>query len=927
MKQSKNLIWGVLLFLFMLNGQALAQELHPTELVKPGDASTALNVLGQLNKNALSDAWSTVSKPVIWTADKLITETTYTDNVKKETRERMVKNILLNPNVVAYRANIANQIYRKALLNGASESVAKGERNKALEAFDNGVTKTLNSYIGDNEWDTIGEAADKTIENLTEKSKKFYEDVENYQKNEGLSETAAIEKAARNEVEVIASEVRECPTIEQLKQKYQAGCWSCLVVEKLVSSFLNAASGAYGLAQRAGLTVLMIGSVMWILMWGLKNMASFTQLEPGNILNDLIKFAFKVLVAYVFIISGLKMVSSYFINPIMGTGAIVAQQFWADEILVETEDYKWDTLTDEEYAEVDMEVQKAIADSQIITPIPQKAEEVTIKEYTPEERAKIAASLANSKGFTEEAIPNFLIPGTTTGMLSSPFGCRKPPTAGSSKAHKGIDIKTGGKPGPVVAAGPGKITYRTQSKNGQVSGAGHYAIIVHDKKWVSKYFHMTKSSLNFTSGEVAQGQQIGIIGNSGVGTGVHLHFEILYKNRNVDPLSLSQGKIIVLNESTCTGTNITPFPKGFAHSTPIPGQGWPAAGKGIFDLSSTYVTTGISSSGTNSVSMDYSSLILEPLGDIKYTGKTDILSKSVMNSILGATKVITSTMAESMILGNAITCYSTQEKGGAWKFGGGWKTLWTNFYITNFWMWIEGAAIWCCGFMLTLAVAYYLLDICFKLGFAVIALPIVMGLWPFNMTKGKFMICISIMFKSAATFAFLAITTSYAMNMISAALAGTDGGDGLTKMYEALEVGYAADADNIKFVADRLAIFGSYFIILLFAFIYSFKLIGAAIPQFVDKFFPDNAFGSASPMHHMATMATKYIKDKAMAPAKLARDVALHQTGMLAKGVISRTAGAVRKAAGLKDKRAPKVTVSTGSSDSRAWIEDDKKKK
>lgn len=74
-----------------------------------------------------------------------------------------------------------------------------------------------------------------------------------------------------------------------------------------------------------------------------------------------------------------------------------------------------------------------------------------------------------------------------------------------------------------------------------------------------------------------------------------------------------------------------------------------------------------------------------------------------------------------MVLGNAITCYSTLKEGGAWKLPsdgsllGGIANWWKDPHITNVIMWLEGVLIWCTGFLLTMAVAYYLVDICFKI--------------------------------------------------------------------------------------------------------------------------------------------------------------------------------------------------------------------
>ena len=36
---------------------------------------------------------------------------------------------------------------------------------------------------------------------------------------------------------------------------------------------------------------------------------------------------------------------------------------------------------------------------------------------------------------------------------------------------------------------------------------------------------------------VKRGQMIGTVGNTGASTGPHLHYEVLYRNRQVDPMS------------------------------------------------------------------------------------------------------------------------------------------------------------------------------------------------------------------------------------------------------------------------------------------------------------------------------------------------------------------------------------------------------
>ncbi len=128
-------------------------------------------------------------------------------------------------------------------------------------------------------------------------------------------------------------------------------------------------------------------------------------------------------------------------------------------------------------------------------------------------------------------------------------------------------------------------------------------------------------------------------------------------------------------------------------------------------------------------------------------GGTKIVSASLINNIMGFTESLDRTVSTNLVIGHALTCHATHA--GMWQ----WEALGFALRVPNFWIWLCGAAIWFCGFMLTLGIGYYMLDISFKLGFAIIAFPIVAALWPFNITKDKFKKCVSIIMKSAATFA------------------------------------------------------------------------------------------------------------------------------------------------------------------------------
>ena len=102
---------------------------------------------------------------------------------------------------------------------------------------------------------------------------------------------------------------------------------------------------------------------------------------------------------------------------------------------------------------------------------------------------------------------------------------KKPP-------HLGIDLKA---PlgTPILSSQSGKVVYAGQ----QFTGYGKVIIIEHDSQWTSLYSHL--SQIKVKLGQIVrQGQVIGAVGSTGRSTGPHLHFEILYKKQNKDPLKL-----------------------------------------------------------------------------------------------------------------------------------------------------------------------------------------------------------------------------------------------------------------------------------------------------------------------------------------------------------------------------------------------------
>ena len=113
-------------------------------------------------------------------------------------------------------------------------------------------------------------------------------------------------------------------------------------------------------------------------------------------------------------------------------------------------------------------------------------------------------------------------------LLSSPFGERESPTAGASTNHQGVDL-AGPEGTPIYASRSGKVTTAKFSNS-----AGYYVTINHGDGFASIYMHMTNfvvSKGDYVSG----GQLIGYMGSTGISTGPHLHFGIIYNGAYVNP--------------------------------------------------------------------------------------------------------------------------------------------------------------------------------------------------------------------------------------------------------------------------------------------------------------------------------------------------------------------------------------------------------
>ena len=123
-------------------------------------------------------------------------------------------------------------------------------------------------------------------------------------------------------------------------------------------------------------------------------------------------------------------------------------------------------------------------------------------------------------------------PFTSQTRITSLYGQRRAPVPGASTQHKGIDFVISDD--VVCASGDGVI--RSVNLDANKDSAGRYVTIKHADGAITKYFHL--ESTNWRVGQqVKQGEKIGIMGNTGIGSGPHLHFELWVNDNHVDPSS------------------------------------------------------------------------------------------------------------------------------------------------------------------------------------------------------------------------------------------------------------------------------------------------------------------------------------------------------------------------------------------------------
>ncbi|HLZ83909.1 MAG TPA: M23 family metallopeptidase [Caulobacteraceae bacterium] len=119
--------------------------------------------------------------------------------------------------------------------------------------------------------------------------------------------------------------------------------------------------------------------------------------------------------------------------------------------------------------------------------------------------------------------------------LTSGFGMRLHPLLGFTRMHQGVDF---GAPvgAPVLAAGDGVVEEARWD-----GGYGRWLKIRHGPGLETGYAHLSGWASGVSPGaSVRQGQVVAYVGQTGLATGPHLHFEVFKEGQRIDPRAAPQ---------------------------------------------------------------------------------------------------------------------------------------------------------------------------------------------------------------------------------------------------------------------------------------------------------------------------------------------------------------------------------------------------
>ncbi|MGC8908271.1 MAG: M23 family metallopeptidase, partial [Desulfomonilaceae bacterium] len=154
--------------------------------------------------------------------------------------------------------------------------------------------------------------------------------------------------------------------------------------------------------------------------------------------------------------------------------------------------------------------------------------------YEGRKTGKKTAVLFNNEYYDENGVQlkkNFLRSPLSVLKVTSRYGMRFHPVFRVWRKHDGVDYAAP-QGTPVWAIANGVVTFA-----GWNNGYGNYVCVKHDNGYESRYGHLRKMFVKVGQ-RVKQRQKVGLVGMTGIATGPHLDFQLLFNGKHINPLGV-----------------------------------------------------------------------------------------------------------------------------------------------------------------------------------------------------------------------------------------------------------------------------------------------------------------------------------------------------------------------------------------------------
>ncbi len=169
--------------------------------------------------------------------------------------------------------------------------------------------------------------------------------------------------------------------------------------------------------------------------------------------------------------------------------------------------------------------------SSIITSTRKRIDQLSGKLYVQSISYDEVFEMAKNKADMLASIPAIVPIEKGTQRLVSGFGPRIHPIYKTLRPHTGVDFTA---PTGTPVYSPGNGIVKTVERNRH--GYGLMVVIDHGYGYETLYAHLSK--FNVRKGqEVKRGEIIGFVGNTGVSTAPHLHYEVIRQGKKVNPVN------------------------------------------------------------------------------------------------------------------------------------------------------------------------------------------------------------------------------------------------------------------------------------------------------------------------------------------------------------------------------------------------------